>query len=162
IDQDPYHWACLLRRSGDPVWVRLPGAGQDGGWTKDQEALAQRLRAELDPQTTKGHTRPLAEGLARQRLDPLQGHLQGVNRLVVVTSPGLAGVPVAVLLAARPDPAWAGLTVSYAPSASMFAYLMGKPTPHDRAPTLLALADPAYPEAKDDAPAPPPPEAGLA
>jgi hypothetical protein len=44
----------------------------------------------------------------------------------------------------------------------MFAYLAGKPSAHDRAPTLLALADPAYPEPKPDAPAPAPPDAGLA
>ncbi|HEX8199062.1 MAG TPA: CHAT domain-containing protein, partial [Isosphaeraceae bacterium] len=50
----------------------------------------------------------------------------------------------------------------YAPSASMFAYVAGKPTLRDRAPTLLALGDPAYPEAGSDAPAPPPPGAGLA
>ncbi|HZW34604.1 MAG TPA: CHAT domain-containing protein, partial [Isosphaeraceae bacterium] len=162
VDQDPDHWACLLRHSGDPVWVRLPGSGQDGAWTKEQDDLAQRLRAELNPETTRGHARPLAEGLARQRIEPLKPHLQGINRLVVVNSPGLAGVPLEVLLAARPDPAWDRLTVSYAPSASMFAYLVGKPTPRDRAPTLLALADPAYPEPKPDAPAPTPPEAGLA
>ncbi len=162
IDQDPYHWACLLRHSGDPVWVRLTGSGKDGAWTKEEEGLAQRLRAELNPETTKGNARPLAEALARQRLEPLKEHLQGVNRLVVVNSPGLAGVPIEVLLAARPDPAWEAITVAYAPSASMFAYLVGKPTPRDRAPTLLALADPAYPETKKDTPAPTPPDAGLA
>jgi hypothetical protein len=63
-----------------------------------------------------------------------------------VNSPGLAGVPVELLLAARPDPAWDGITVAYAPSASMFAYLAGKPSLRDRPPTLLTLADPAYPE----------------
>jgi tetratricopeptide (TPR) repeat protein len=162
IDKDPYHWACLLRHSGDPVWVRLPGSGKDGDWTKQEEGLAERLRAELDPQTTRGNARPLAEAVARQRLEPLKGHLKGVNRLVVVNSPGLAGVPVEVLMAVRPDPAWDGSTVAYAPSASMFAYLVGKPTPRDRAPTLLALADPAYPETKKDTPAPTPPDAGLA
>jgi Tfp pilus assembly protein PilF len=162
IDQDPDHWACLLRHSGDPIWVRLPGAGPDGAWTREQDGLAQRLRAELDPETTQGHALPPAEALARQRLEPLKGHLQGINRLVVVTSPGLAGVPIEVLLAARPDPAWDGVTVSYAPSASMLAFLVGRPTPRDRPPTLLALADPAYPEPTADAPAPAPPEAGLA
>jgi len=162
VDQDPYHWACLLRHSGDPIWVRLTGSGKDGAWSKEEEGRTQRLRAELNPETTKGNTRPLAEALARQRLEPLKEHLKGVNRLVVVNSPGLAGVPIEVLMAARPDPAWAGITVAYAPSASMFAHLVGKPTPRDRAPTLLALADPAYPETKKDIPAPTPPDAGLA
>jgi CHAT domain-containing protein len=162
VDQDPEHWACLLRHVGDPIWVRIPGPGKDGAWTKEQDELARRLRAEHNPETSKGNTRPLAEALARQRLEPLKAQLQGVNRLVVVNSPGLAGLPIEVLLAARPDPAWDGLTVSYAPSASMFAYLVGKPMPRDRAPTLLALADPAYPKMKHDAPAPAPPEAGLA
>jgi CHAT domain-containing protein len=162
IDQDPDHWACLLRHSGEPVWVRLPGSGPDGAWTKEEEGRAQRLRAELNPETTRGNTRSLAGALARQRLEPFKVHLQGVNRLVLVNSPGLAGVPIEVLLAAQADPAWDGITVSYVPSASMYAYLVGKPTPRDRAPTLLALADAAYPEPKDDAPAPTPPEAGLA
>jgi CHAT domain-containing protein len=162
IDQDPAHWVCLLHHSGDPVWVRLSGSGKDGGWTKEEQSLASRLRAELDPVSSKGNARTPAEALARQRLEPLKEHLKGVNRLVVVNSPGLAGVPIEVLMAARPDPAWAGITVSYAPSASMFAYLVGKPMPGDRAPTLLAVADPAYPEIKKDIPAPTPPDAGLA
>jgi CHAT domain-containing protein/tetratricopeptide repeat protein len=72
------------------------------------------------------------------------------------------GEPIEVLMAARPEPAWAGITVAYAPSASMFAHLVGTPTPRDRAPTLLALADPAYPGTKKDTPAPTPPDAGLA
>ena len=152
IDQQPDHWACLLRHSGDPVWVRIPGSGKDGDWSKEEEGRTQRLRAELDPQTTRGNARPLAEAVARQRLEPLKEHLKGVNRLVVVNSPGLAGVPVEVLMAAWPDPAWAGITVAYAPSASMFAYLVGTSRPRDRAPTLLALADPAYPETKKDTP----------
>ncbi len=162
IDRDYDHWACLLRHSGDPVWVRLTGSGKDVAWTKQEQGLVQRLRGGLKRETTQGNARPLAEAVARQRLEPLKGHLKGVNRLIVVNSPGLAGVPVEVLLAARPDPAWAGITVSYAPSASMFAHLVGHPTPRDRAATLLALADPAYPETKKDTPAPTPPDAGLA
>ena len=39
--------------SGDPVWVRLTGSGKDGDWTKEEEGLAKRLRAELNPETTK-------------------------------------------------------------------------------------------------------------
>jgi CHAT domain-containing protein len=162
IDQEPYHWACLLRSSGDPIWVRLPGSGKGSVWTNEERERTQLLRAELTRGSTRGNTRPLAAALARQRLEPLKAHLQGVNRLIVVNSPGMAGVPIEVLLTSQPEPAWNGITVSYVPSASMFAYLVGMPARRDRAPTLLALADPAYPEPKDQAPAPTPPEAGLA
>ena len=161
IDTRTDHWACLLARSGDPVWIRLAGAGMDGAWTSEEEGLPRSLRAELDPETTRGRAGPLAEALMRQRLDPLKGHLTGIKRLIVVTSPGMDGVPVEVLMAARPDPAWDAITVSYAPSTAMFAYLAGRPVPRDRPATLLAVADPAYPEPKDDAPAPEPPAAGL-
>jgi tetratricopeptide (TPR) repeat protein len=162
LDVGPHHWACLLRRTGEPVWIRLPGSGNDGAWTEDEQALVERLRAELDPETPRGGARPLAAALARQRLEPLKGQLRGIRRLVVVNSPGLAGVPVEVLLAARPDPSWDGMTIAYAPSASMFAYLVGQPPLRDRPPTLLALADPAYPEPRPDPDPPPAPEVGLA
>jgi tetratricopeptide (TPR) repeat protein len=155
IDRKSEHWACLLRHAGEPVWVRLAGSGKEGAWTKEEEGFSRSLRSELNPETAGGKAGPLAESLARQRLEPLKGHLAGVRRLVVVNSPGLAGVPIEVLMAARPDPAWDAITVSYAPSASMFAYVLGRPVPRERPATLLAVADPAYPEPKDDAPAPP-------
>ena len=159
IDAGTDHWACLLTRSGDPAWVRLPGSGKDGAWTMGEGGLSGSLRAELNPETTKGRASPPAEALARQRLEPLKRHLVGVRRLIVVTSPGMAGVPVEVLMAARPDPTWDAITVSYAPSAAMLAYLAGRPVPRDRPATLLAVADPAYPRLEDDTPAPnrPPP-----
>jgi tetratricopeptide (TPR) repeat protein len=161
IDTKTEHWACLLGPAGDPAWVRLAGSGQDGAWTKEDEGLSPGLRAELHPETTKGRSGPLATSLARQRLDPLKQHLAGLRRLIVVNSPGMAGVPVEVLIAARPDPAWDGITVSYAPSVAMLAYLAGRPVPRDRPATLLAVADPAYPEPTEAVPAPEPPGAGL-
>jgi tetratricopeptide (TPR) repeat protein len=162
IDTNTEHWACLLCHDGDPVWVRLAGSGNEGAWTKGEEELGRSLRVELHPETAAGKAGPLAESLARQRLDPLKAHLAGVRRLVVVNSPGMAGVPIEVLMAARPDPAWDGITVSYAPSASMFAYLVGRPIPRDRPATLLAVADPAYPEPTDNTRSPEPPGAGIA
>ena len=162
VDTSTDHWACLLGRSGDPVWVRLAGSAKDAAWTKDEKDLARNLRAALNLETTKGKAGPLAESLAQQRLEPLRGHLTGIKRLIVVNSPGMAGVPVEVLLAARPDPTWDAIIVSYAPSAAMLAYLAGRPVPRGRPATLLAVADPAYPRPEDDAPTPDPPAAGLA
>ena len=148
IDRGPHHMACVLRHTGDPIWVRLPGSAKDGAWTKEDRSLTQRLRPNSSRTPPRAGARPLADALARQRLDPLKEHLKGVERLVVVNSPGLGGVPIEALMAARPDPAWDSITVSYVPSASMFAHLAGKPMPRrSSAPTLLALADPAYLEA---------------
>src|SRR5262249_32106945 len=148
--------------TGDPAWIRLAGSGKDGAWTKEDEDLRWRLRSELNPETTRGKAGPLAESLARQRLEPLKGHLAGIRRLIVVNSPGLGGVPVEARMPARPDPAWDEIPVPSAPSAAMFASLVGRPVPRDRPATLLAVADPAYPEPKADAPAPEPPASGLA
>ena len=96
-----------------------PGSGNDVALIDDDIHITRCIRAELAPETTKGDARRLARALARQRLEPIKEHLRGVRRLVVVNSPGLAGVPIEVLLAASPDRAWDGIAVSYAPSASI-------------------------------------------
>jgi CHAT domain-containing protein/tetratricopeptide (TPR) repeat protein len=156
------HAACVVRRAGDPAWVMIPGTGPDGEWTKDDSASARRLRDALAARAPEGELRPLAEQVARQRLGPIEPHLKGVRRVVVVNSPALAGVPVEVLFAARSEWAGPGPVVAYAPSASMFTYLTSAKPPPGRPVTLLALGDPAYPAPKSDADkAPPPPEHGL-
>src|SRR5262249_18473190 len=90
VDTEFRHAACVVRRSGEPAWVMIPGAGPGGAWTRDEGTLAERLRAALAARAPEGDWRPLAEALARQRLGPLDPHLKGVRRVVVVNSPGLA------------------------------------------------------------------------
>jgi hypothetical protein len=152
------HAACVVRRSGDPAWVMVPGTGPDGAWTEDDGDSARRLRDALAAQAPESVWRPLAEAVARQRLGPIEPQLKGVRRVVVVNSPGLAGVPVEVLFAVRGRTGEPAPVVAYAPSASMFAHLVKARPPADRPATLLALGDPAYPEPKpgsDQAPTPP-------
>src|SRR5262249_34914144 len=38
------HWACLLKRTGDPIWVSIQGTGPDGAYTKADDQLAPRFR----------------------------------------------------------------------------------------------------------------------
>jgi tetratricopeptide (TPR) repeat protein/CHAT domain-containing protein len=38
------HWACLVRHSGPPVWVRLSGSGPGGEWTIDDDQLPKQVR----------------------------------------------------------------------------------------------------------------------
>jgi CHAT domain-containing protein/tetratricopeptide (TPR) repeat protein len=141
LDFPRFHCACVVRWSGDPIWAEIRGSGKDGAWTKDEETLARRLRAALASRSGDDwHS--LAAALARQRLAPLEPHLKGVKRVIVVNSPGLAGLPVEVLFAARAQAGQAAPVVSYAPSASMFAYLAGKKTAQPQPATLLAVGDP--------------------
>jgi len=158
VDTAYRHAACVVRRSGDPVWVLIPGTGEKGDWTKDEETLARQFRAALATHTTADTWRPLAVAVAKQRLGPVETHLKGVHRVVVVNSPGVAGVPVEVLFAARRRTGEPAPAVAYAPSASMLVHLARRARPADRPAALLAVGNPAYPEpnpTQDQAPAPP-------
>jgi CHAT domain-containing protein/tetratricopeptide (TPR) repeat protein len=144
------HWACVVRRRGAPVWARLRGTGTGGAWTEDDDRLAVRARRAFAarPGAPKGEWKDLAGRLARQRLGPLEDHLNArdgepaVRHLIVLPSHQMAGVPVEALTDQ--------FTVSYAPSGTMFAWLRerraGRAAP---AATLLALGDPAYRPAGD-------------
>jgi CHAT domain-containing protein len=161
VDTAIGHAACVMRHSGEPAWVPIPGTGAKGDWTKEEEALAGRFRDTLAARPPADGWRPLAEAVAKQRLGPLEKHLEGVRRVVVVNSPGLAGVPVEALFAARSTAGRDAPVVAYAPSASMFTYLRKAKIRENGPPTLLALGDPAYPEPKPDPTPPPPPDHGL-
>src|SRR5262249_25487890 len=47
VDTDRHHGTCLVRRTGDPTWVRIPGTGADGAWTKDDDKRPDALREAL-------------------------------------------------------------------------------------------------------------------
>jgi tetratricopeptide (TPR) repeat protein len=131
-DPNGEHWAILLRSTGDPIWVRVSGRGDNGAWTDADTQLPAKLRAAL--QSSDSDWQPLAGRLRKQRFDPLAPHLQGVRRLIVLPSTALAGVPVEVIAD--------GYTISYAHSATMYAYLLGQPPPTGKG--LLVLADPIF------------------
>ncbi len=158
VETDRHHGACLVRRSGDPVWVNIPGTGADGAWTKDDDKRSIELRDALRKRAT-ARAADLAAAVGRQRIGPLRPHLEGVHRLIVLPSPALAGVPVEALLAGEPGPE---LVVSYAPSASLFARLARARDQGQEPPSLLAVGDPDYPPPEAEGPAPIPPAAGIA
>jgi tetratricopeptide (TPR) repeat protein len=149
------HWGCVVRRSGPPAWVRLPGSGPANAWTREDDRLRRLLRDDL----AKGE--PLAQDharrLAAQRLDPLAPHLAAkadlpaVRHLVVVPVAAMAGVPVEVLTDRY--------LVSYVPSGTVFARLRAKHRPLAD-PILLALGDPTF-ALPDEVPPPEPPDHGL-
>lgn len=159
-DRSPYHWACVVRRDGEPLWIRSPGTASDRTWTKEDDQRPEALRKALRNKTPTWLD--LAGVLARQRLDPLKPHLKGINHLIVLPSSALAGIPIETLVAAWPG-AQGRFVVSYAPSGSMYARLVQPRSEREPSPTnLLALGDPAYSPTKPEAPAPKPPDHGIA
>jgi len=153
IDVEGDHWACVVRHSGRPAWVRLTGSGDKGAWTAGDD-LSSRLRDSLA--SGEADWRPLARRLARQRLEPLQpalaakDQLPAVHRLIAIPAGRMAGVPLEALTDRY--------TISYAPSGTLFARLHEQHRSFHQ-PSLLALGDPAF-----TAPAhtsPPLPEHGL-
>ena len=163
-DPDGEHWGVVVRSRGTPSWVPIAGTGPDGLWTKEDTGLGDRVRTLLRRRPGAGQTelRPLVEKLRIQRIEPLAkvlaaatDGLRPVQRLIVLPSRAVAGIPIEVLLA--PDDI---RIVSYAPSATVFRYLREQPRP-DRHSGLLALGDPVY-ESPDASSEPRPlPDHGL-
>ena len=148
LDMPGEHLGCVLRRQGPPAWVRLPGSGKDNAWEKEDWLLPRRALAALA--NGRGEAAPLRRVLARlhrQRLTPLAPHLKGVRRLLVVPAGELSAVPTEALTDRY--------TVSYVPSASVFARLAEAHRPL-QASSLLVLADPAFRRAPPKPPAAPP------
>jgi CHAT domain-containing protein/Flp pilus assembly protein TadD len=149
-------WAVLLRARGKPVWVRLKGSGKEDAWTEADSRLPAELATVLQtrPRPEQTDHRPLARRLYRQRLEPLESQLAAtadlpaVRHLIVLPSRLMDGIPLEALTDLY--------TFSRAPSATVFAFLRGKPKPQTDG--LLALADPVF-EHPDAAakPAPLPP-----
>jgi hypothetical protein len=164
------HWACVVRCTGVPVWIRIEGTGSDWAWTKADDDRPGQVRKILSEGSSSAWHEPLAE-LAKQRVGPLEAVLQphgdwpAVTRLIILPSPALAGIPVETLLEARPKESPRYL-VSYAPSGTMFAWLRERPREDQgkRAPPrrLLALGDPLPPLTNQpNEPAPRLPDHGL-
>jgi hypothetical protein len=108
----------VLRHEGQPVWVKLPGSGEDGEWTEDDDELPGLVRGALGkpPEAGGDVSRvQLIERLHAQRVRPAERYLVGVSHLIVLPAGWMAGVPVEVLTDQ--------CTVSYAPSATMYAWL---------------------------------------
>jgi hypothetical protein len=167
-DPNGEHWACVLRNSGPPAWVKLPCSASPGTWTEDDEDLPSLTRQSLAsrPGAFREGGPDLLRRLAAQRLTPLEPYLKAdadlpaVKRLVVLPAGWMAGIPVEALTDRY--------TVSYAPSATMFARLQEQRrqarTKGDAAAAvrLLALGDPVFPRPNVSTPSnAPPPDHGL-
>ena len=148
LDVHKEHWGCVLRRQGAPTWVKLPGSARDTGWTPDDLSLPGRVLAALaDGRGDAAARQRLLAQLHRQRLAPLEPQLKGVSRLLVMPAGQMSAVPVEALTERY--------TVSYVPSASVFARQAEQHRPLQGS-SLLVLADPAFTRAAPLLPPAPP------
>jgi CHAT domain-containing protein/tetratricopeptide (TPR) repeat protein len=142
-DPSGEHWACVVRSEGNPAWIKLPGTGESGRWTEDDDNLAARARELLNRPPAKPKMRArVLDRLHAQRIAPIRPHLSGVRHLVILPAGWMAGVPVEALTDEY--------TTSYAPSGTMFAWLRkrseqaSEPEDTERVAGLLALGDPSF------------------
>jgi tetratricopeptide (TPR) repeat protein len=95
LDVKTQHWACVVPKTGDPAWVRIPGSGKEGAWTEEDKQRGRRLREA--PANNQSTWRKLAAEVSWQRLGPLWPHLTQIKHLIVLPSAGLAGIPIETL-----------------------------------------------------------------
>jgi CHAT domain-containing protein/serine/threonine protein kinase len=151
------HWACVVRHTGAPRWIRIVGTGPNGAWTQVDEERPGRVLLLLSSEIEKDWQTPLSE-MAKQRLTSLEAALGAhdglptVRHLIVLSSSG--GILIEPLLEARPT-ASSHYLVSYAPSGTLFAWLQkrrrddrGSPAQPRR---LLALGNPVPPPSEKPA-----------
>lgn len=159
FDPNGDHWACVVRHEGEPIWIKLPGSGEGGTWTDEDDARSNRVVSlvAMRPVGRPGLHSELTS-LYRQRIEPVEPYLQGVKRLIVLPTGRMGAVPVEMLTDKY--------AVSYAPSGTMYAWLGGKTSKSQkikkskqevkksksqnvkktklRKGTLLALGDPCF------------------
>jgi tetratricopeptide (TPR) repeat protein len=163
-DPEGEHWGVVVRAKGTPVWTRLSGPGNDKRWTDWDTKLPGLVRDSFRQRPGPGIqvATPLIERLRVQRMAPLTAALEKApdslppaQRLIVLPSRAMAGIPIEALLAQDDT-----RTVSYVPSATVYHHLRKQPRP-DRHAGLLALGDPIY-ERLDNSTGPQPlPDHGL-
>ncbi|MGE3808765.1 MAG: CHAT domain-containing protein, partial [Gemmataceae bacterium] len=136
LDVFDQHVACVLRRSGPPRWVKLPGSGAQDAWKDDDSELPDRTLAAL----ANGVADPAAQAelckqLYRQRFSAVESHLKDVKHLLIVAAGRMSAMPVEALTTR--------FTISYIPSASIYARRMEQHRPL-QASSSLVLADPDF------------------
>ncbi|MCB1164382.1 CHAT domain-containing protein [bacterium] len=130
-------WVWVLRADG-LVWVRLEAS-------EAERARIGRFRSALSTPGPLPPLRRLGQDVYRSRLAPAAKALDGVEHLIVVPSGAMLGVAVGALVDGGEGWLADRWRISYAPSASMFAWLKGR-TRREDGPVLL-VGDPPFTDA---------------
>jgi CHAT domain-containing protein/tetratricopeptide (TPR) repeat protein len=129
-------WGYVLRATGPPLWVAQPGqTGRDS--TSSTVTLLQAIRG-AKPWTEA------ANQVFDDRFANLMPALRSCRALIVVPSGDLLGIPAEILPTPDGQPLGERFIVSYAPSATVFAWLRERGQQMPIPPRILALGDPPF------------------
>jgi tetratricopeptide (TPR) repeat protein len=133
------HWGCVVRSKGNPHWALLPGSGANNEWTQSDTELPQEFRLAITgdrdvSSASVKECKEVSDRLYAQRIAPLEGHLEGVKRLVVIPTGYMAGVPIEGFAE--------NFEVSYVPSGSYLARTKGRGAA--KADQFLIVGDPEF------------------
>jgi len=137
-------WGYVIRAEGDVFWAPCV-PGRDASDLRSLRRRYARFRQQLaNPSSSTAGLGRDARELWRGRVEPLLPALEGVQELVVLPSGPVLGVPLEAF--ADADGALLGerFSVSYAPSATIFAWLEEQGRETARAERMLLLGDPPF------------------
>ena len=148
-------WACVVRRTGRPAWVRIE---RTSGWpqrgTPPREALNRELAHAAQWPLRVSDTRAidsLAAVMGTELLTPIEPLLRGVSRLVVSGPDLMAWTPLSMLRDANGVRLMDRFVISYVPSALAYADLAERTTAVPTAHSERALLVGAPAPGRDDA-----------
>src|SRR5262249_31661600 len=141
-------WACVVRASGPPHWIRLAEAGTPlPGGALRSASLWRELRAtarwpmRLDAGDAD---RQLAREMSDKWFVPLEGVLQGVHHIIVFSPDLVGGGPLAALCDREGRSLLERYAISYAPSATFYVMERERRRELTSASAALVVGDPAY------------------
>lgn len=148
LDMNPWgtktqSWAYVIRDRGGVRWVPL--SSPTNNWVGPQAHRSLADAAEW-PLTVSPKARlEYADKLYADKWARLEPALAGVRRLVVISSPNMGMVPVEAIRDSSDHYVGDRYEVSYAPSATIFAWLQERAVRSAAAPKRgLLLGDPAF------------------
>ncbi|RMF24436.1 MAG: CHAT domain-containing protein, partial [Deltaproteobacteria bacterium] len=124
LDVSDEAYAYVVRARGPVQWVPLTATGTD--------SLPQAFRRALASAPASADSfraRALGRRLYAARLLPIEPQLRGIERLHVVASGPMTGVPVEALVTPNDRYAADRWEISYAPSATILTWLRERPAP---------------------------------
>jgi CHAT domain-containing protein/tetratricopeptide (TPR) repeat protein len=141
-------WGYVIRKTGAVEWARLSGSRP--GSDDDPYERARFLRRALaDPVSSEAGVGLDLHKFWRKRVRPLRAALDGAEKLIVIPSGAMLGVPLEALVDDEGVVLGERYAVSYVPSATVYTWLTEKAEQERGTETgaFLMVGDPPFTEA---------------